>query len=104
MKFFFSLLTISCVVVSIASAQTNTGWHVKRSIHIGGRGRWDYLAIYNGKLYVSHDSLVNVVNEVSGDSISTIPGTYGVHGIAFAPGFGKGFITAGRTSEVVVFD
>ena len=33
-----------------------------------------------------------------------IPDTPGVHGIAFAPKLDKGFVSAGRANEVVVFD
>lgn len=104
MKYFFAFVVITFLVINLSAVHSNGNWHVIRTIHIGGKGRWDYLAAYDGKLYVSHDSLVNVVNENSGDSITIIPGTYGVHGIAFAPSFGKGFITAGRMNSVILFD
>ncbi len=40
----------------------------------------------------------------TGDSVGVIPNTIGVHGIAFAPEFGKGFTSNGRSNSVTVFD
>ena len=46
-------------------------------------GGWDYIAINDNKVYVSHGTQVNILDEKTGDSIGIIAGTTGVHGIAF---------------------
>jgi YVTN family beta-propeller protein len=87
-------------------AQDNSGYHVIRSIKIGGKGGWDYIAINKemNRIYVSHDTLVYILNESTGDSIGVIPNTRGVHGIAFAAPFGKGYTSNGKANTATVFD
>ncbi len=86
-----------------ASAQ---GLHVLKTIPISGAGGWDYLALspINDNIYVSHGTQVNIVNKNTGDSVGIIPNTDGVHGIAFAPEFRKGFTSNGKLNNVSVFD
>jgi YVTN family beta-propeller protein len=87
-------------------AQEEPGYHVLRSIHIGGEGGWDYIAVNPElkRIYVSHGVLVNILGESTGDSVGVIPNTLGVHGIAFAPAFGKGYTSNGRANTVSVFN
>jgi YVTN family beta-propeller protein len=54
-------------------------------------------------LYVSHGKMVNVVDMKTGKSIATITDVNGVHGIAIAPEFNKGYISNGPDSNVTVF-
>jgi YVTN family beta-propeller protein len=106
----FVMLLFSCALALFLNqenlAQDHPGYHVLRSIHIGGKGGWDYIAVNPElkRIYVSHDSLVNILDESSGDSIGVIPNTPGVHGIAFASSFGKGYTSNGRASTVSVFN
>lgn len=44
------------------------------------------------------------MNETNGDSIGVIPNTEGVHGIAFAEPFNKGYTSNGKSNSVSVFD
>ena len=67
-------------------------------------GGWDYIAVHNKKLYVSHGTQVNILDELTGDSISVIPNTTGVHGIAFDDELNKGFTSNGRSNNVTIFD
>ena len=82
------------------------GYHVLNTFHIPSPGRWDYIAICpaNDNVYVSHTSQVNILNKNTGDSVGVIPNTEGVHGIAFAPEFKKGFTSNGKINTVTVFD
>lgn len=82
------------------------GYHVLNTFHIAGTGGWDYLAVcpVNDNIYVSHGTQVNILNKNTGDSVGVIPNTDGVHGIAFAPEFKKGFTSNGKTNNVSVFD
>ncbi len=95
---------IACTLCNTASAQA--GYHVLNTFHIPGVGGWDYIAVspINGNVYVSHSSQVNILNQNTGDSVGVIPNTTGVHGIAFAPEFKKGFTSNGKLNTATVFD
>ena len=83
-----------------------TGYHVARTIAIGGEGPWDYLT-YDAprhRLFLSHATQVEVVDAESGTVTGRIPGTPGVHGIALARELGRGFVSGGRDSSVTIFD
>jgi YVTN family beta-propeller protein len=100
MKKFVSLFAIcSCL---IASAQN--GYKVVKTYHIPSAGGWDYIAVNNGKIYVSHGTQVNILDEATGDSVGVIPNTTGVHGIAFNNEMGRGYTSNGRLNNVTVFD
>jgi len=60
--------------------------------------------VNDGKIYVSHGTQVNILNEANGDSVSFIPNTAGVHGIAFNNELGRGYTSNGRSNNVTVFD
>lgn len=87
-------------------SQQTTGFHVLRTIKIGSSGGWDYIKADSAlkRIYVSHGNQVNILDAVSGDSVGYIPNTPGVHGIAIASSFSKGYISSGRANSVVVFD
>jgi len=90
------------LAVSVAFAQS--GYHLIKKIPIGGEGAsWDYLVADGGRVYVSHGNEVAVVDTKSGD-VKKITDLHGVHGIALAPEFGRGFISNGRSNTVTVFD
>jgi len=101
---FLLILFIVCVV-QIAHAQ-KTEYKVLKTIPLEGDMGWDYLLADDAtqRLYVSHGNMVQVLDLKSEKLVGSIPGTLGVHGIAIAKEFNKGFITAGRLDSVVVFD
>jgi YVTN family beta-propeller protein len=91
------------MVVQLAQAQGNSGFHVTKTFKIGSPGGWDYIAVGpDQKIYVSHGTQVNILDAKTGDSVGVIPNTTGVHGIAFAGG--KGYTSNGRLNTVTVFD
>ena len=81
------------------------GYKVTKKIPIPGQGGWDYLTVDESarRLYVSHGTRVNVLDVDSGEIVGSIP-TVGVHGIAVAPEFGRGFVSDGKASKVLIFD
>jgi len=81
-----------------------TSFKVVKTYPIKSSGGWDYIAVNDHKLYVSHGTRVNILDENSGDSIGIIPGTTGVHGIAFDNDLHKGYTSNGRINNVFVFD
>jgi DNA-binding beta-propeller fold protein YncE len=97
----------TCVLLTLASA----GWAQSPvykqagSIQIGGRGGWDYLTAdeQNRRLYVSHETEVEVINLDSEKPIGKISGMTRIHGIALANDLGVGFISDGGANELVEF-
>ncbi|MHB1687067.1 MAG: YncE family protein [Ignavibacteriaceae bacterium] len=83
-----------------------SGYKVSGIINIGGKGWWDYAAVDvpMHRLYVSHATKVHVIDLKTNTLIGEISNLNGVHGIAFADEFGKGFISNGKNSTVTVFD
>jgi DNA-binding beta-propeller fold protein YncE len=81
------------------------GYQVTKKIPIPGQGGWDYLTVDESarRLYVSHGTRVDVLDVDSGEILGSIP-TVGVHGIAVAPELGRGFVSDGKASKVLIFD
>ena len=96
------------IVVSLflAAALAASGYHQIRKITIGGEGFWDYLIAdgSSGRLYVSHGAEVDVVDTKTGEAAGKITDLKGVHGIALATEFGRGFISNGQAGTVTIFD
>jgi YVTN family beta-propeller protein len=82
------------------------GFKVLTKIKIGGTGGWDYVAVdpNTNRVYASHATFVEVVDTTNGKVVGQIPQLHGVHGVAVAPEFGKGFITNGQSNSVTIFD
>jgi YVTN family beta-propeller protein len=87
-------------------AAAPAGYQVSKKIPLPGTGGWDYLTVDENarRLYISHATQVVVLDADTLEIVGTIPGLSGVHGIAIASEFGRGFITAGQTDSVAVFD
>lgn len=106
-----SLLLVGVVSVAAATrAPSNPAkrYHITHTVALPGDGGWDYLTVddAHNRLYVSRGSLnqVQVVDLTTNTFIGTIDSTSGVHGIAVAPEFNRGFTSNGRDSTVTVFD
>ena len=101
----YSLPAIALILAfHTASAQGGSGFTLSRTFTIGSPGGWDYIAVGpDKKIYVSHGTQVNILDQQTGDSMGVIPNTTGVHGIAFDAG-GKGYTSNGRLNTVTVFD
>jgi DNA-binding beta-propeller fold protein YncE len=83
-----------------------SGYHLVKSIPVGGEGGWDYLSVdaEARRLYLSHATKVVVFDADSNAQVGEIPDTQGVHGIALAPDLGRGFTSNGRANSVTIFD
>jgi len=95
----------SSIIVTAQTAPKN-GYHLLNKIEIGGEGGWDY--VYDDsdahRLYVSHATKVIVIDTDTDKVVGEIAGLKGVHGIATADEFGRGFISDGRDNSVTIFD
>jgi DNA-binding beta-propeller fold protein YncE len=101
------VLGIFLLISAAASAQQEVKpYKVQKSIPVSGNGSWDYLAYDNStnRVFVSHGDCVQVIDMKTGKQVGVIDHTPGVHGIALASFFGKGFISAGKIDSVIVFD
>ena len=103
MRRFLSVGAFLLLVSTILSAGPS-GYHVTKSIKLGGDGGWDYLTVADGRVYISRGTHVMVVDVDSGALVGDIPNTNGVHGIAIASDLDKGFISDGRDNNVTIFD
>ncbi|WP_116795250.1 YncE family protein [Flavobacterium sp. 103] len=94
-------LTFLCFMTCLSQE-----YKVSKKIKIAGNEGWDYLAVdeVNQNLFVSHGSVVNVVDLKSDTTIATISDTKGVHGIAIANDLNKAFITDGKDNSVTIID
>src|SRR5580658_96561 len=102
---FLSFTLLICSQYKLA-AQGASGYQVIKTFHIASSGGWDYIAAGpgNNRIYVSHGTQVNILDEKMGDSVGYIPGTTGVHGIAFCSELNRGYTSNGRLNTVTVFD
>ena len=103
----FLLLTFcgSLLIVTAALAGPS-GYRVANSYKLGGEGGWDYLTVDSKarRVYISRGTHVMVVDSDSGVVVGDIPNTNGVHGIAIASEFDKGFTSNGRDGTLTIFD
>ena len=97
------VLLLSCATFA---APEGSGYSIIKKIPIPGSGSWDYLTVDPAarRLYVSHGTQVEVVDIDALTVVGNIPKTPGVHGIAIAPEFGRGFVSNGQSSTVTIFD
>ena len=104
-----SIIAIFCVASfshAASPAPGPSGYKVIKTIPIGGEGGWDYVTVDSDarRIYVSHATQVVVLDADTFAVVGNIPDTQGVHGIAVAPEFGRGFVSNGRTNDVTIFD
>ncbi|MFZ0581557.1 MAG: YncE family protein [Candidatus Acidiferrales bacterium] len=83
-----------------------SGYHLVKTVPIGGDGGWDYCIVDSDarRVYVSHATHVVVLDADTDAIVGDIPDTQGVHGIALARDLGRGFVSNGRANTVTIFD
>src|SRR5438093_7847153 len=101
-------IIFSAVAFSHAAppAPARSGYHVIKTIPIGGDGGWDYVYVDSAarRVYVSRGTHVVVLDADTYAVVGDIPDTQGVHGIAVASDLGRGFTSNGRADSVTIFD
>jgi hypothetical protein len=102
------LLSLLATAYLRAASQSSggSGYHLVKKVKLGGSGGWDYLEVdpATHRLFISRATHVIVVDPEQGKIIGDIADTQGVHGIALADEFSKGFTTNGRTADSTIFD
>jgi YVTN family beta-propeller protein len=94
------------LVLLIAGAEPPAGYHLVKTVPVGGDGGWDYVTVDEAgrRVYLSHGTRVEVLDADTFEHKGTIPDTPGVHGVAVAPEMGRGFVSVGRSGSVTIFD
>ena len=100
---------VACTAALIsprALAAADTNYHLLKKVVLGGEGGWDYLTCDSDarRVYISRGTHVMIIDADSYAVVGDIPGTQGVHGIALAPEFGRGFVSDGRANTITIFD
>jgi YVTN family beta-propeller protein len=101
------IAAILAATLSLAMGSADSSsYHLVKKVPLSGAGGWDYLTVDGGarRLYIAHATQVIVVDTDSLEVVGNIAGLSGVHGVAVAPEFARGFITNGGSDSVTVFD
>ncbi len=101
------ILGLLCGAVLVATVALAAGkYELVKTVAVPGTGGWDYLTVDEAarRVYVSHSTQVDVLDADAYTVMGTIPKTPGVHGIALAPEFGRGYISAGKADTAIAFD
>jgi DNA-binding beta-propeller fold protein YncE len=80
--------------------------HIEQRWTIGGTGGWDYLAVdpEAHRLYIAHQTRVDVVDTNTGKVLGAVEGLTRCHGIVISPDHKVGFVSDGGANHVVAFD
>lgn len=73
---------------------------------VGGQGGWDYLLSddANHRLYVTHNSSIEVLDTKTGQHVGAVTGLKSTHGIALNPDGKVGYASDGAGNAIAVFD
>src|ERR1700761_5786874 len=101
-QLFAAVVAVLALFTQTSVASPEPSYHVIKKIPLQGGTSWDYVFVDTDarRVYVSHGTQVEVLNADTLEFVATIPNTPGVHGIAIASEFGRGFITAGKSDSV----
>ena len=107
-----SLFLLGCLTILFSGSgvhgqNAKPVYSIMNKIPVPGDGGWDYLSVEEvgaGRLFISHGTVVQVVDLRTGQVAGTIKDTPGVHGIAIAQDLNKAFISVGRDASVKVVD
>lgn len=100
------LAVVLTLCTAFASNAQSSQYPILKKITLTGAGGWDYLIVDDAarRVYVSHATQVEVLDADSYEKVGVILNVLGAHGIALAPEFGRGYITAGKADAVIIFD
>ncbi len=89
---------------TVGNAQNR--YSITQRILIGGQGSWDYMTVdaNANRLYLAHQTQVDVVDLATGQLSGSITGLTRCHGILILQEGKTGFISDGGANHVVVFD
>ncbi len=103
---FTAALAASQCMLLHAQAQDGGAYHVLNQFTVGGDGGWDYLEddAKAHRLYLAHNSTVNVIDTDTGKQVGAITGLQSTHGVALDDAGKFGYISDGKGNAIVIFD
>src|ERR1700760_905628 len=96
MKRFIGLVMATCALVCLP-AVAQKQYKLADTVKLGGEGGWDYLPFDKDgqRLFITRGTHVMVVDAKTLKQTADIPDLSGIHGVALAPEFNRGFISNG---------
>jgi YVTN family beta-propeller protein len=97
---------VIAALLTFAAASFAQSYHVADRWKVGGQGGWDYLLSDDAahRLYITHNSRVEVIDTASGKPVGAITGLKSTHGVALNPDGKIGYISDGAGNAIVVFN
>jgi len=97
---------VAAAVLSLAATSAAQNYHVADHWKIGGQGGWDYLLSEDRahRLYLTHNSRVEVVDSITGKPVGAVTGLKSTHGVALNTDGKTGYISDGAGNAIVVFN
>ncbi|WP_158910265.1 YncE family protein [Granulicella sp. L56] len=97
---------VAAILLSVAAVSAAQTYHIADRWKLGGQGGWDYLLSDNAahRLYIAHNSRVEVVDSSTGKPVGAITGLKSTHGVALNPDGKTGYISDGAGNVIVVFN
>jgi DNA-binding beta-propeller fold protein YncE len=99
--FVFALLA---GLAGLALAGDKPTFKKEKEITLPGSAYFDYLTVFEKRLYLAHGTAIDVVDLESGKKVGEVPGVDGAHGAVIVKAAGRGFATSGQKNKLVVFD
>jgi len=99
-----TLATIAMLASGAAAQAASSGYHVLKTVQLGGDGGWDYLNLdpVAGTLYITRGSHVMVVDPDKGTTLADIGDLQGIHGTVFVKD--RAYVTEGGANRLAVID
>jgi YVTN family beta-propeller protein len=97
---------IAATLLAIAATAGAQTYHIADQWKIGGQGGWDYLLSDDAahRLYIAHNSRVEVVDSKTGKPIGAVTGLKSTHGIALDPDGKTGYVSDGAGNAIIIFN
>src|SRR4051812_9824226 len=97
---------VAASILSLSLPLTAQSYKVTDHWKVGGQGGWDYLLSddANHRLYVTHNSKVEVLDTSSGKILGAVSGLKSTHGVALHPDGRTGYASDGAGNTIAVFD
>lgn len=97
---------VAIALLSFAATAAAQTYHVVNTWPLGGQGGWDYLLSDDAahRIYVTHNSRVEVIDTETGKIVGAITGLKSTHGVALNPDGKTGYTSDGAGNAIVVFD
>jgi DNA-binding beta-propeller fold protein YncE len=101
-----TLFLAFCIFSSARVPAAEGPYHFITKIDLGGEGGWDYASVDAAarRLYVTHATMVFVIDLDTNAVVGKITDTPGVHGFAVAADLGLGFASNGRENTASIVD